>query len=45
VLEVLERATAIGRDGEPTVFDYTGTCVVAPALQVRDFRFTGVSPS
>ena len=44
VLGVLERAEAFGRVGEPTVFDYSGTCVVAPALRVRDFRFTGVSP-
>ena len=44
VLGVLERADAWGRDAEPTVFDYTGNCVVAPALRVRDFRFTGVSP-
>jgi predicted Zn-dependent protease len=45
VLEVLARAEAFGRDAEPTVFDYSGGCVVAPALKVRDFRFTGVSPS
>jgi PmbA protein len=45
VLGVLERAEAFGRDAEPTVFDYVGNCVVAPALRVRDFRFTGVSPS
>ena len=44
VLGVLERAEAFGRDAEPTVFDYIGNCVVAPALKVRDFRFTGVSP-
>ncbi len=44
VLEVLERAEAFGREGEPTVFDYSGHCVVAPALRVRDFRFTGISP-
>jgi predicted Zn-dependent protease len=44
VLEVLERADAWGRDAEPTVFDYVGNCVVAPALRVPDFRFTGVSP-
>jgi predicted Zn-dependent protease len=44
VLGVLERADAWGRDAEPTVFDYVGNCVVAPALRVRDFRFTGVSP-
>jgi len=44
VLGVLERAEAFGREGEPTVFDYSGNCVVAPALRVRDFRFTGVSP-
>lgn len=43
VLEMLERADGIGRDAEPTVFDYTGNCVVAPALRVRDFRFTGVT--
>ena len=43
VLEVLERAEEIGRDAEPTVFDYVGTCVVAPALKVRDFHFTGVT--
>jgi predicted Zn-dependent protease len=44
VLEVLERADAWGRDAEPTVFDYVGNCVVAPALRVPEFRFTGVSP-
>ncbi|MBI5711059.1 MAG: TldD/PmbA family protein [Candidatus Eisenbacteria bacterium] len=44
VLGVLERAEAFGRDAEPTVFDFTGNCVVAPALLVRDFHFTGVSP-
>ena len=43
VLEVLERAEAMGREAEPTVFDYVGTCVVAPALKVRDFHFTGVT--
>ena len=43
VLEVLERADGIGREAEPTVFDYSGNCVVAPALRVRDFRFTGVT--
>ena len=43
VLEMLERADAIGREAEPTVFDYAGNCVVAPALRVRDFRFTGVT--
>jgi predicted Zn-dependent protease len=45
VLDVLARADLIGRDAEPAVFDYTGTCVVAPALRVRDFHFTGASPS
>ena len=45
VLGVLERAEAWGREAEPTVFDDTGLCVVAPALKVRDFCFTGVSPS
>jgi predicted Zn-dependent protease len=44
VLGVLERADAWSRDAEPTVFDYVGNCVVTPALRVRDFRFTGVSP-
>lgn len=44
VLGVLERAEAFGRDAEPTVFDFSGSCVVAPALVVRDFRFTGTSP-
>jgi len=43
VLEVLERADGIGRDAEPTVFDYSGNCVVAPALRVNDFQFTGVT--
>ncbi|HKQ59089.1 MAG TPA: metallopeptidase TldD-related protein, partial [Candidatus Eisenbacteria bacterium] len=43
VLEVLERAETIGRDAEPNVFDYSGNCVVAPALKVRDFQFTGVT--
>ncbi|OGF09177.1 MAG: hypothetical protein A2W00_12305 [Candidatus Eisenbacteria bacterium RBG_16_71_46] len=45
VLGVLERAEAWGREAEPTVFDDAGLCVVAPALKVRDFCFTGVSPS
>ena len=44
VLEVLGRADLFGREAEPTVFDYSGCCVVAPALRVTDFRFTGVSP-
>ena len=43
VLDVLERAEAMGREAEPTVFDYVGTCVVAPALKVRDFHFTGIT--
>jgi PmbA protein len=43
VLEVLERADGVGREAEPTVFDYAGNCVVAPALRVRDFLFTGVT--
>lgn len=43
VLDVLARAEAIGRDAQPTVFDYVGNCVVAPALKVRDFQFTGVT--
>jgi predicted Zn-dependent protease len=43
VLEVLARAEAIGRDAEPTQFDYVGNCVVAPALKVREFQFTGVT--
>lgn len=43
VLEMLERADGVGRDAEPTVFDYIGSCVVAPALRVRDFQFTGVT--
>jgi len=25
------------------VFDFNGSCVVAPALKVRDFEFTGVT--
>jgi len=44
VLEVLRRADAWGRELEPTVFDYTYNCVVAPALRVPEFNFTGVSP-
>jgi predicted Zn-dependent protease len=44
VLEVLRRADGWGRDAEPTVFDYTGNCVVAPSLRVPEFLFTGVSP-
>lgn len=43
VLEVLARAEAIGRDAEPTRFAFVGNCVVAPALRVRDFQFTGVT--
>jgi PmbA protein len=44
VLDVLRRADAWGRELEPTVFDYTNNCVVAPALRVPEFNFTGVSP-
>ena len=43
VLEVLERVDGASRDAEPTVFDYVGNTVVAPALRVRDFQFTGVT--
>jgi predicted Zn-dependent protease len=43
VIDVLARAERIGRTAQPTVFDYTKNCVVAPALQVRDFSFTGVT--
>src|SRR5262249_5253956 len=43
VLEVRERAEAIGRAAEPTVSDYAGNGAVAPALGVRAFRFTGVT--
>ena len=43
VLEVLARAEAFGRDAEPTQFDYVGNCVVAPALKVGEFQFTGVT--
>lgn len=43
VLDVLARADKFGRTALPTVFDYTRNCVVAPALQVRDFNFTGVT--
>jgi PmbA protein len=43
VLGVLARAEAVGRTALPTVFDYTRNCVVAPALLVRDFNFTGVT--
>src|SRR5262249_40248591 len=41
VLGVLERAEAIGRNLEPTRFDWTGMSVLAPALKVREFAFTG----
>jgi len=44
VLEVLRRADGWGREMEPTVFDYAYNCVVAPALRVQEFNFTGVSP-
>jgi predicted Zn-dependent protease len=43
VLGVLERAQGIGRDAEPTVFDYSLNCVVVPPLLVRDFQFTGAT--
>jgi len=43
VLDVLARAERIGKTALPTVFDYTRNCVVAPAMQVRDFNFTGVT--
>jgi predicted Zn-dependent protease len=43
VLDVLARAEVIGRDPEPTVFDWVGNCVVAPALKVREFSFSGVT--
>jgi len=44
VLEVLRRADGWGREQDPTVFDYSYNCVVAPALRVPEFNFTGVSP-
>jgi len=44
VLEALRRADGWGRELEPTVFDYAWNCVVAPALRVPEFQFTGVSP-
>ena len=44
VLEVLRRADGFSRELDPTVFDYTWNCVVAPALRVPEFNFTGVSP-
>jgi predicted Zn-dependent protease len=44
VLEVLRRADGWGRELDPTVFDYSYNCVVAPALRVPEFNFTGVSP-
>ena len=43
VLDVLSRVEAFGRDAEPTLFDYVGNTVVAPALKVREFNFTGVT--
>jgi predicted Zn-dependent protease len=43
VLDVLSRAERIGRTARPTVFDYSRNCVVAPALWVRGFQFTGVT--
>ncbi|HYM80787.1 MAG TPA: metallopeptidase TldD-related protein, partial [Candidatus Limnocylindria bacterium] len=43
VLDVLARVDGIGKDAEPTVFDYVGNCVIAPALRVRDFNFTGTT--
>lgn len=44
VLGMLERVEMTGAVQEPLVFDYSGTCVVAPALKVREFHFTGISP-
>jgi predicted Zn-dependent protease len=43
VLELLGRVEAWGRDAEPTLFDFSGNTVVAPALRARDFHFTGVT--
>lgn len=43
VLGVLERAKAVGREVEPTLFDYTLSSVLVPALKVRDFQFTGTT--
>ena len=43
VLDVLARAERIGKTASPTVFDYTRNTVVAPAMQVREFNFTGVT--
>jgi predicted Zn-dependent protease len=43
VLDVLARAERVGKTALPTVFDYTRNCVVAPAVQARDFNFTGVT--
>jgi hypothetical protein len=42
-LDVLARSVAASRESEPTRFDYTRSCVVVPALRVRDFQFTGVT--
>jgi predicted Zn-dependent protease len=43
VLGVLERAEGVGREAEPTLFDYTNNTVVVPALKARDFSFTGTT--
>jgi len=43
VLGVLSRVESWGRDPEPIYFDFNGSCVVAPALKVREFEFTGVT--
>jgi predicted Zn-dependent protease len=43
VLDVLSRAELFGREAQPTLFDYVGNTVVAPALKVREFNFTGVT--
>ena len=45
VLGMLERAEGWGREAEPTVFDYTGNCVVALSrLQTQQYRGAHSSP-
>jgi predicted Zn-dependent protease len=43
VPELLSRVETLGRDLEPTVFDWAGNCVVAPPLKIREFSFSGVT--
>ena len=44
VLGALTRADGFTAAAEPSVFEWSGACVVAPALRVRAFTFSSASP-